>query len=287
MLLRAGEVLERRTPRRKRHHPEVDLQAGPRPDRGLLVAAHDHLGDEGQLGERRHQRAGVVSGGEDVDVADGLPHPPQRAGVGAPQTPGYGRQRTDDLLRRGHRGVDLNPPGLSPGQLYAVEQVLGRLRAEPAQPCQPALGDRLFQGGDRVDAQLLVEHHRLARAEAGHDSHRPDSGWDLRSHLLDRRHGTRLEKLDDLLRDGRAYARDRLQRLGVHRRHVAVMPGNRPSGLFVRPRPERVASGDREEVGVLLEETRDRVIRPRHWLSLRTGHGEPRRDQLPGLSAGR
>ena len=53
----------------------------------FVGAADDHLGDQRQLGERRHQRLGVAGGGQDVDVADGLPHPAQRPGVGAALQP--------------------------------------------------------------------------------------------------------------------------------------------------------------------------------------------------------
>ena len=48
----------------------------------------------------------------------------------------------------------------------------------------------------------------------------------------------------------------------------AWCPADRPGRLLVDPGLERLAAGDREQVGVLLEQPGHDLVRPRHQLSL-------------------
>src|SRR5207237_280738 len=123
VLLRAGEVLQRGAPGVRRYHPQVDLQALGGPYRGLGVAARDDLDHVRQPRERGHERAGVVRGGQDVDVADRLAHAAQRAGVGTAPAAGHAGQLGDDLLGQVQGRVEVYPAAGLLEELDAVQDV--------------------------------------------------------------------------------------------------------------------------------------------------------------------
>jgi hypothetical protein len=142
--------------------------------------------------------------------------------------------------------------------------------------------DGFLETRHRVDAQLLVEDHRLLRTQARHHGHRPYPGRNLRAQLLDGGYLSGLEEFDNLLCDRRANPRDRLQTLGVEARDVGMVSRHGPGRLLIGPAPERVPARDGEQVRILLEQSRDALVGPRHSVSLRTT-----RAGCGGLSAGR
>jgi hypothetical protein len=149
-----------------------------------------------------------------------------------------------------------------------VQQVRRGLRAEAAQSLEPVLPDGRLELGDRRDAQLLIELHRLARPQTGNHGHRADAGRDLCPQLLDGGNPPGTQVLDDLVSDRRPDARDLLQSLGVQAADVVVVAGHRAGRLLVHPGPERVPADNGEQVRVLLEQRRDVVVRPCHRISL-------------------
>ncbi len=78
----AGEVVEQRAPARGGQHAQVDAQPVEQHDVGLGRAAPGNGFDVLQGGEAIHHFPGRLGGHQQVDVADGLAHPAQRAADG-------------------------------------------------------------------------------------------------------------------------------------------------------------------------------------------------------------
>ena len=273
VLLGAGEVLQRRAPRLERHHPQVDLQPAGRAYRGLLLAAHDDLGDERQA--RRTPPSAVARSRRRRGC---------RCRRWSPASGAASRRRcTARSRRRADSAATISsaiaiaasisdrpvwPAGEARCRAAGSRAVLG---PKPRSPDSRPSSIASSSAGDRGDAELLVEDHGLLRAEAGHGGQRPDPGRDLEPQLLDGR---------DLRRSSRnstIFSAMDLPTLGISCSalrssvaHVAVVPADRAGGLLVDPGLERVAAGDREQVGVLLEQGRDGLVRPGHAVSLGT-----------------
>ena len=257
---RPGEVLQGRTPARRRHDPQVDLKPCGGGHRGLGGAAGHHPLDVGERGQRRHQRLRLVRDRQDVDVADGVLHPPQRPRVGTTLAARDRREQAGQLLGEAHRHVQPGPAPRLADDLDATQQVLLRLGAEPGQPGQPLRRDRLGQPVHRVDTQLGVEQHRPLRAERGDLGQPPYPGRHLGPQRLQLVDGAGAQVLLDLGGDRAAHVRDLPQALGAQCGQVGWIPGHRPGRPFINPDPERVAAGDRRQIRVLRQQGGDLVV---------------------------
>jgi hypothetical protein len=148
--------------------------------------------------------------------------------------------------------------------LDAPKDVLLRLGAEPREAPEPPFVYGVGQLLDGGDVQLPVQHHCLLRPERGDGHELADAGRDLRSEVLHDLDCPRREELQDLLSRGPSDVRDALEALQVERGDVGVMPTDRSGGFLVGPDPERIPSGDREEVRVLVQKCLDDLVRPGH-----------------------
>ena len=72
VLLRAGEVLQRRAERLGRHRPQIDLHAGRQPQRHLRVAPGEDRADAAERRQAVHRRRDVAGDDEKIEVADGF-----------------------------------------------------------------------------------------------------------------------------------------------------------------------------------------------------------------------
>src|SRR5919201_1711499 len=72
VLLRSGEVEERRAERPRRDHSQVDLQTASDDERALRVATREDALDARRADEHVEDGRGVVAGHDDVDIADRL-----------------------------------------------------------------------------------------------------------------------------------------------------------------------------------------------------------------------
>ena len=277
---RAGEVLQRRTPGVEWHHPQVDLEPAVGPDGRLGRAAGDHGGHLGLGGERRHQRPRVLRRGQDVDVPDRLPHPAQRARVGAALAAGDGGQRRHHRGRGVQRDVKQHPLAALPVHLDAAGDALPALGPEPGQAVQPTRLDRRRQVVDRGDTQVVAELQGAFRSEAGHPGQLEDAGRYLRAQLLERPDAPGVAVFGNLGRDRGADAGNRPQGLDVELADVVGPAAHRTGRLLIIPGPEHVAPGDLGQLGVLPQQPRDLFVCPGHR-SMRDRSGAGRRCRPP------
>ena len=248
-----------------RHHPQVDLQ--PAAWCGSTSSSsplRDDLGDERQPGERLHERAGVVGRDQDVDVADGLAHAAQRPGVRA-----RARSRSPRTARPRSPRPPPSPRRSGPARpTAAAARCRGGCspRSSAPKPFRPRSRPAwIASASSSTEAMPSSSYsdHGLLRPEAGMAiSSRTPAGIFARSSSTAAifpvsRYSTTFSAID--LPTPGSCAAPRVQRGDV--RGVAA---DRPGGLLVGPRLERVAAGDRDEVGVLLKERLDLFVRPAH-----------------------
>ena len=249
VFLVAGEVLQRGAPRLRSHRPDVDLEGTRREDACLGGAAPEDAHDHRQLTDRLHDRGRVLRRHEDVDVADGLLHPPD-----AP-----GRLGVD------HAGQPAQVVGHPTRQRQSVHQgdaFVVRLRAldtlrDVGGGLWPEAGERVElarrHGGLEVlecgDADLLVEGACPLRPDAGH-LHDSDERRD--EALLHPFHLRERAGLDDLRDDGGELTADpRNLREPAFLGHAVdgLGPGaDAVGGLVVAEEAELVGAGDFEQV---------------------------------------
>ena len=167
VLLAAGKVLERKGKLRGADRTEVALQAGLEPDTRLGIAVGQDFVDLRKLGEKGGGGGTVVGGNEEIDVVHGF----LGAAVGARNSAlGHARAGAEALEEGlGERG-DL-------AQAKAVRK--SRVRSDSGEDFFDSFsaksfqcGDfglflaRVFEGVERVDAELVVEHLDLFWTEA-------------------------------------------------------------------------------------------------------------------------
>ena len=184
--------MQRRAPRLRRHHAQVHLQARASvrievfvsPLRDDLARLRAAPANASMIGPGRRPAATRMSMSPIVSR-----HPPQRARVRALRcTRGRPQSAVDELLgqrpwpRSPARGRRTAAAARCPRRMFS--SVFG---AEALQAREPAGVDGRGELLDRGDAQLLVQDHRLLRAEARDRHHLPHAGRDLRPELLERR----------------------------------------------------------------------------------------------------
>jgi hypothetical protein len=133
--LGAGEVQQCGAEARRRHHPQVDLDALPGEDGGLGRSGGEHAIDVGEAEEPFGDLGGLVDRGRDqhVDVADVAPEAAHAAGVRHLLGGIELVERRDDAFGHGDRHVQLDPLLLGrPRSLVdGLPQVLRRLLPRP------------------------------------------------------------------------------------------------------------------------------------------------------------
>ena len=272
--LGAGEVLKGGPPHARGDHPHVDLESLRRPDGRLGVPAGDHSLHAREMDDGFHHGVGLVRGDQDVDVADGLGHPSERACVRALRAAPHGLQLGHEVLcqLRGH--AELHPLARLLHHRDPAKDVLFRFWAESLDARQAPLVDGVGQLLNGRDAQVPVEHQRLLRAERGDRDHLPDAGGNPFAQLLQLLEGARLERLANLANDRFPDVGDAQDSLLVQRGEVCVVAADRSRSLLVGPNPEGVAPRDREEVRVLLEQRFHGIVRAWHGpIVVRAGTG--------------
>ena len=189
---------------------EVDLHAGVREHARAGVARRLHRLDQRQLGQRGRQRSGIVGGGDDVEVLDGVGLAPQRAGDLDALGGRVRAQRADDLLgdvqRAREQDARRRPALRRLGE--GLEQRLLDLRAEPAQAADLLLLGGGAQRVERVDPELVVEPPRALGAEARQVHDRDQPARELVSQALGGRDVARLVERVELLFERLADAAD-------------------------------------------------------------------------------
>src|SRR5438309_8269523 len=261
VLLRTGEIEERRAERPGRHYPQVDLQSTVDDDRALRIASRKHALDAGGPGEDLEDRRCVVARDDDVDVADrplvAAQAPGDRelldAGLGS-QVIGHRRRGRARLMQERSAGALLQRGDRSEDVLFGFRLDLGKL-------LQPMLLGRFLELLDGRDLQVVVDDPRSRRADARYAQQRQETG---RDRCLELRVTLRPAGRDDLLdrlADRRADLRDLLEpalldQLGERLAKVA----DRPSGRAVRDRAKDVLTLELDQVADLVEDLRDGVV---------------------------
>ena len=150
---------------------EVDLHARVREHARAGVARRLHGLDQRQLGQRGRQRGGILGGGDDVEVLDGVGLAAQRAGHLDALGGRVRAQRADDLLGDVLRAREQDARRRAALRRLGerLEQRLLDLRAEAAQPADLLLLGGGAQRVERVDrrARRRAAARAWARSPAG------------------------------------------------------------------------------------------------------------------------
>ena len=192
----------------RRHHHEVDLRPAQEPDGRLVAAPADHGIDDAEPREAVHQDGGIGRLGQEVEVADRLLLPAERArrlDGRHPRDRREARAEGEDVLlgaveeqARGPREEPLDP---------LEDQLLRPLR-EPADRANAACPRRDFQIAERQDAELVVELLDRLRPEARDLEDLDEARRHLFAEPLEIGHPARRDELGDLVGDRLADARD-------------------------------------------------------------------------------
>ncbi len=240
VLLRAREMDAVRSRGAGRHHHEIDLRSAHDAHRGLGATLVQDLIDDPETGEALDQAGAVVGLGEEVEVADRLPLPAERAGRFDRADAGRARQRLDEAEDGGFRPVEQHPlrrrleaaDAVEDQGLGPVAQALERADAAPLRrdaevvdgddpQLDPDLADRAWS--ETRDAQQLDERRRDLGDElvvVGHPAGRDE----LRDLVADRGADT-----GDLGRVTRAIGGDEIDRAASDRvRRAVVRDGLEP-----------------------------------------------------------
>ena len=263
--LRAGEVLQRRTPylrrtRRidlnafRRHHGRASWFHGP---------ARRH---ERRRAERIHDRRRIVGRDQQVEIADRISHPSERA-------------RSRPATRRGVLAARPTsaPRGRGPLRAGSDHRLLGA-RGLHGAGCPPSSRRNPSGASSRCwcsassnsgnDEMPSSSCSRAAASGRGPVLRAEIAGLrDLRSTFVELVERPVVDELEDLRRDRRADGGDRIEALLVEPGNVEVIAPDRARRLFVIPHPVRVATGDRQQVRVLGQRLGNSVVRARHLVT--------------------
>ena len=177
--LGAGEVVERGAEGLGREHPQVGLQSGLEPHRGLGGSLRENLGDLGEPREGVNDRRRVLRRDEEVEVADRLLATPEASGrLGAqdardPAQPG--QERVGVL----ERAVEWRPPAPPPVVLDGAEDPLDPRRPHARHVQDAPAPARVLQPVDVGHAELLPHAADRLRADALEPEHLEDAVGNL------------------------------------------------------------------------------------------------------------
>ena len=265
VLLRPGEVLEQVAVGLRLDDAEVELQPLARDHRRLRVALRHDLEHPWQRREVVDQRDGIGCGRDQVDVAERLAAPAQRARLRDLHGGRVRAQLLDDRESRRQPVAQQGAPLLHRALLAQGVECLHdrRLQLRPHARERPQL---LALGGgaqlrDGRHAELLPDLARRLRSEARELREEDDVGRDDRPELRQRRDLAGLDDLDDLLLD-RLADPGQLLRAAVEREL-----GDRGGRLAdaerctpVRRDAERLLALDLEHVAEQVELRRDVLV---------------------------
>ncbi len=174
--LGAREIDHRGPPCLERHDAQIHLEPGSGQDGRLRLSPREHPVHETEADEGLHDGLGTVARHEDVDVTDRLRHPSERAGDGGAL----------DLRQRSNRSRSWSATSSASSIRTRPPEV--RTRCTPLStfssvflenPLRPASRPS-SRGGHQfvqpLDAELLVDDHRLLGPEARDRRHLPDAG---------------------------------------------------------------------------------------------------------------
>src|SRR5262249_60056204 len=147
-------------------HAQVHLDPFAVEDRALRLAPGDHFAHLWERREALHDGVGPVRRREDVDVADRLHAPAQRARDLDLPDGGILAQGKDEALGHRQGAAQGRPRAARAPRVDALLEVLRRLLLEARDFEDPPGEDLALEALDRVDAELLVPELRLASADA-------------------------------------------------------------------------------------------------------------------------
>src|SRR6266851_5696393 len=208
VLLRAGEVLQRRADALGWHDAQIDLDVGDGDDRRPRITRAEHLLDQRQRRERRHDGLGLCRGDEDVDVAGGL----FPAADAARRRDRLHRRAllklADDFFRRGQRDRQRDALRTRVDALQLFAQCRGDFLAQAWQRGNLAAVQRRLQIGHGLNVEFLRELHCSLWADAGNLHQLERRFGHARAAFLDHRQLAGAEILSDLGPDALADAVD-------------------------------------------------------------------------------
>ncbi len=179
-------------------------------DRGLGVAAADHLAHRRHRHERLAHGRGLARGRDDVDVGHRLAQPSQAAAVLGPLDRGQGleaRRRTRPRSASPPRSAGAPPVPDAAHPLDRVLELLLRLRAEAAQLAQRWPARAALSVVEVRDAELAAQAQQRLGTHAGDPAQLDERRRVLQAQLLELGDRPLVVELADLL--GRARRRCR------------------------------------------------------------------------------
>ena len=214
-------------------------------------------------GQCLHHLAGSHSLGnsrQHVQVAHGFLQPPAAAGQADLGDRFEFREILDDPVHGDPRCGQPGPRAALAGNRNPLENRLFRLRAEPLQFGNHALGSRRLQSVQRFQAQVLEQHAHLLGSQARDPQHRHHASGNLFTEFIELIQLAGLDDRGDLLGQVLADPRQFLGRpLGIlnQQRDGLGERLDRPRSVAVGADPERVGPLDLQEVGQVNQHSRD------------------------------
>ena len=160
------------------------------------------------VGERRGHGEGIAAAcSDDIDVADSLTMPPERAGELRHHDI---RASADGLNERStllHGARMERARARAAKDLDAAQQLRRGFRTEALQRGKPSVARGGFEGINGVDSECLVQQPNLRRRESGHAEQVDQAGWKAVAELLEVVRLTRLLEVADDAEDCLADAR--------------------------------------------------------------------------------
>ncbi len=235
--------------------PAGEPRARPSPPRRPLL-------DPVVAEEPLHQPRPVGRDGEDVEVPDGLPAPPDAPGRLDRRGPSRFPEEAGERLRVLDPGREREPPPPRPIPADRPEEVLLALPPHPGKLLERPAPGGLFEPVDGIDPQALVEELDLFRPQPLDPQKLREAARDLPAQIGEEGASPRRRDLPHLLRDGDADAGDggEIAPLPRHRRHALRHIGDAPRGGAVRADPERVLPEYVEYVRDLVEDAGDNGV---------------------------
>ncbi len=276
MGLGAREVQLRRTPRGWFDDAQVDLDPLGGEHRRLGASPDQDARHEWRRAERLHDRFGLLGGDQEIDVADGRAHAPDRPRVVGAVHPGQRRERGEDLLGEAEAHGELDAVATEVGVANGLGEVLLAASSPAVQVLKTVFVQGVEELAHRGDAEFLVDLVGALGSQARHLEQAAHAGGNLGTQILELFHRAGALELGDLAGQVRADARDRVERLLVQAGDVGPVALDHPRRLLVGAHLERIATGDGQQLGELLEHPGGGVVRAGHLFTRSWSVGSPR-----------
>ena len=272
--LGTGEIEQGRTIAFLRHGAHVDLEAGAQHDRGAGRAVRDDFCDVFVALQFLADRRAVRGRGQHVEIADGIATPAIAAGSHDPAAVAQiGEQRL--CFRLNHRKLEAR------WCLWLVEcrrQLADDARTEPLQLAQPARLHGAAQIVERMHLQPVVEQLDALRSQPGKRRHVANLAWKLLLERLEKLEMACLDDVGDLAREVLADAGQlrEIASFGQQGPHVLRQAAHDASRAAIGPHAKRVIPLEFQEIGRLIEHSRDLGVLYRHRADPSPKLGDPR-----------